>query len=503
MSRRASCGHVQRSGCGPARAAPCLLLVLASGCALGPDYRRPALELPEAHRREPAAETRTAAATGDHAALADIRWFELFEDARLRELLEQAVADNLQLRLALARVVEARQRTRLAIAGPLPNITGSVRSNPSPGAGDDDTSYLAGVAFAWELDFFGRLRRGIEAAEAGLLATESTARAVMVSLVAEVASAYFSLRELDRRIDIVERTIASQADSLALVRTLKDSGVVSAAEENQALSLLASTQAQLPALEAARVRAENALALLLGQPPTLQVPAAAMAGPPPLPAFTAGLPAELIENRPDVLAAEAQLQAASARLGVAIANRFPVPTIGLTGIGGLFSLSLDGLNDGEEIFSWGPSLGVPLLDFGRTASGVGIADAQLLGATAAYRVTVLTALREVADALAEFDAAGDVIAHTRTRAEAAAKVLNLQRLRFRQGVVAYLEVLDAERQLLAAELALAQAEFGRTQRFIGLYRALGGGADEARLAQLLESLPRSRDAERADSADPD
>jgi multidrug efflux system outer membrane protein len=421
-------------------------------------------------------------------ALADLAWFELFEDAELQRLLDQALGQNLQLRVALARVLEARQAARFAGAGPLPNISGTLRSNPAPGAGQDDTTYLAGVAFAWELDVFGKLRRGIEAADAELLASESSAQAVMVSLVAEVASNYFALRELDRRIAIVERTIASQADSLALVRSLKASGVVSAAEENQALALLASSQAQLPALEAARSRTENALATLLGLPPSVRLAARDSAEAPVLPSFTPGLPSSLLEQRPDVRAAEARLQAATARLGIAIANRFPVPTIGIGGIAGVFATELESLNDGSELFSWGPSLTVPLLDFGRTASAVGIADAQLLAASEQYRLTVLTALREVADALVNLDAANTVIEHARTRAEAAGTVLRLQRLRFRQGVVAYLEVLDAERQLLAAELALAEAQFGRTQRFIALYRALGGGSDPERLRQLLQTL---------------
>jgi len=199
----------------------------------------------------------------------------------------------------------------------------------------------------------------------------------------------------------------------------------------------------------------------------------------------------LLRERPDVRAAEQRLHAATARVGVAIANRFPVPTIGLSGFVGRFSTSLEDLFEGgSDVFSWGPTGSVPILDFGRTAAAVGIADAQLVQATATYRAAVLGAFRDVADATAGLTAAGEIITHNRARVEAATEVLRLQRKRFKQGVVAYLEVLDAERQLLAAELELAQAEFGRVQRFIELYRALGGGADEERLAATLEPLRR-------------
>lgn len=459
-------------------AMPALLL---TACMVGPDYQKPELDLPDQHRIELSAE--------DGPALADIAWFDLFDDPLLDDLIATALAQNLDLRLALARVLENRQRARLAGAGPYPNIIGSLSNAPAPGTGDNDTSFSLGIALGWELDLFGKLRRAIEAADAEALATEEGARAVTVALVSGVASGYFLILELDRRIGILQRTIHSQTDSLNLVRSLKRSGVVSAAEENQALALLASSKAQLPAVQQARMQAENALALLLGLPPQAQVPEQIEAAAPELPTFSIDLPTELLADRPDVRAAEQRLQAATARVGVAIANRFPFPTIGLSGFAGRFSTSLDGLVDGgSDLFSWGPTLTVPLLDFGRTKAGVRIADAQLIQASQAYRAAVLGALREVADALVAYQAAAEIITHNRTRSQAAGKVLELQRKRFKQGVVAYLEVLDAERQLLAAELALAEAEFGRVRQFIELYRALGGGADEQRLSETLALL---------------
>ena len=454
---------------------------LLSACALGPDYARPDLELPEQHRLtlEP----------GEGAALADVQWFELFDDPELDALIDSALAESPELRTALARVMEAGERARLAGAGPFPSLLASLSSSPSPGAGSNDTSYSAGLVFGWELDLFGKLRRTSEAARAELLASEDGARAVMVSLVAGVASAYFQVRELDRRIAVLERTVDSQQDSLTLVRSLKSSGVVSAAEENQALSLLASSRAQLPALRRSRVVAENGLSLLLGRMPQDLVAAAPDRAVPELPLFSIELPVELLADRPDLRAAEQRLHAATARVGAAMANRFPFPIIGLNAFAGRFTTSFGDLADGgTDVFSWGPSASVPLIDFGRTAAGVGIADAQLIHATEAYRAAVLGALRDVSDAGAGLQAADQIIEHNRERATAADEVLRLQRMRFRQGVVAYLEVLDAERQLLAAELELAQAEYGRVQRFIELYRAFGGGADEERLAATLAAL---------------
>ncbi|MEO0424201.1 MAG: efflux transporter outer membrane subunit [Pseudomonadota bacterium] len=461
-----------------------ILLAALGGCAVGPDYVRPELDMPEAYPITVDGQT--------GADLADIAWFDLFDDPRLDSLIGTALDDNLELRSALARVLEARQGARFANASRWPNIGGALASSPAPGVGNNDTNYSLGIAFAWELDFFGKLRRNAAAAEADALASEEGARAVTVSLVSAVAASYVQILELDRRIDIVERTIESQTESLELVEELKVNGVSSAAEQNQAAALLASTKASLPELRRARIATENGLSVLLGRPPQSFVPAGTVPQTPELPDFTVDLPVELLADRPDIRAAEEQLRAATNRVGVAIANRFPFPTLGLTALAARFSPSLDGLfDDGTDAFSWGPTGSIPLIDFGRTDSAVQIADAQLLQAAQAYQLAVLSALREVTDALAGLEAASEVITHNRERTDAAAEVLRLQRLRFRQGVVAYLEVLDAERQLLAASLELATAEFGRVQRFIELYRALGGGADEERLERTMEALQAS------------
>jgi multidrug efflux system outer membrane protein len=460
----------------------CVALLAASGCAVGPDYERPPQSVPE--------DWGPVLEAGTGPALADVAWFELFDDPQLVVLIDEALAANLELRGALARVLSAEARARGARAALLPNVIGVLQSSPAPGL-PDDTTHALGAALAWELDVFGKLRRGREAALADLLGTEDGARAVLVTLVRNVAGAYFRVRELDRRVAILERTIDSQESSLALVRELKGSGIVSAAEENQALALLASTRAVLPELRAQRAIAANALALLLARPPGHVLEPDFGQEAPDLPSFATGLPVELLARRPDLRAAEQRLHAATARVGVAVANRFPFPTIGVTALAGRLATDLgDLLDEGDEVLSWGPTAAVPLLDFGRTGAAVAFADAEMHAAALAWRQAVLVALREVADASISLEAASEVIEHNRTRVAAAGDALRLQKMRFRQGVVAFIEVLDAERQLLAAEQELVAAEYGRTQRFLELYRALGGGADEERLRQTLASLRR-------------
>ncbi|MEE2893272.1 MAG: efflux transporter outer membrane subunit [Pseudomonadota bacterium] len=453
---------------------------LLSACAVGPDFEKPARALPET--LGPTLEE------GEGGRLADVAWFELFADETLDALIEEALEENIDLRTALGRVLEARARLGISRAGLFPNTFATLDSTLAP-TERDDTSHALGVGLSWEIDVFGKLRRTREAAEAELLASEDGARAVTVTLVSSVSGTYYAIREVDRLISIVEQTITSQEASLKLVRDQLASGIVSAAEESQALALLASTRASLPALRAQRIAAQNALSVLLGRVPDRTL-VARRDDPqaPGLPAFTVGLPTELLAERPDVRAAEQRLHAATARVGVAIANRFPFATIGLTGFAGNLGADLDDVFDGQDVFSWGPTAAVPIIDFGRTRLGVDVADAQVIQAAEAYRLAVLNALREVSDALASLEAAEEIIGHNRVREGATREALRLQRSRFKQGVVADIEVLDAERQHLAAQQALARADYGSVQSFLVLYRALGGGADEARLQETLAAL---------------
>jgi len=446
------------------------IALVVTGCAIGPDYRRPELPTQEQYRSvlEPQAA----------ASFADLEWAEVFGDAQLREVLDVAVANNLDLQIAAARVEEFRGRARVARSYLGPEIRGTGGTSPSP-ASSEDSSYSLGFSLSWELDLFGRLRRSDEAARAQLLASEDFARGVMNALVADVATTWFRLRELDTEVAIIERTIRSQADTLELVRSLKRNGVASGTEEQQALSQLAGTRAQLPLALQRRVQTENLLRFLLGyapepvpravEPPAFVVPAE----------IPVGLPAQLLERRPDLRQLENELHAATANVGFAEASRFPYLSIGLTSFFGLVSPELARLLDGDdpaqELFSIGPFLDAPIYQSGRGTGNVEVARAQMKQAELAYRRGVLQAYREVADVLIVTDQVRDFIAQSAIRVEAAREVLRLQQMRYRAGVVSFLEVLDAERQLFLAEIELARARLNQYEAYVELYRALGGG----------------------------
>jgi multidrug efflux system outer membrane protein len=308
----------------------------------------------------------------------------------------------------------------------------------------------------------------------------------MSALVAATATSYLSLRGLDQERAITLANIASQEDSLDLVRSLLRGGVATGAEEQQAIAQLAGTRARLPQIEQAIVANENELNLLLGgQPgPIQRSDQAALPQAPAIPEL--GLPSELLDRRPDVRAAENTLAAATARVGVAIANRFPIPTIGLGGFFGLVGIDLGdtlGNNgDTQDITSWGPNASLPLIDWGRGSANVNAARAQAQIAAINYRATTLNALREVSNAFSSIDKLRKVIAQNTIRAQAEAENLRLQRMRYKSGVNSYLEVLDAERQLYAAQLDVARSSRDHLLAHVDLYRALGGGWSDAAIA---------------------
>ena len=446
------------------------LALVVAGCAIGPDYQRPVLPAQEQYRSvlEPQAA----------ASFADLGWTEVFGDPELRAVLEVAVANNLDVQLAAARVEEFRGRARVARSYLGPEIRGTGGTSPSP-ASSEDSSYSLGFSLSWELDLFGRLRRSDEAARAQLLASEDAARGVMNALVADVATTWFRLRELDTEVAIIERTIKSQADTLELVRSLKRNGVASGTEEQQALSQLAGTRAQLPLALQRRVQTENLLRFLMGYAPE-PVPRPAEPSAFAVPAeIPVGLPAQLLKRRPDLRRLENELHAATANVGFAEASRFPYLSIGLTSFFGLVSPELARLLDGDdpaqELFSIGPFIDAPLYQSGRGTGNVEVARAQMKQAELVYRRGVLQAYREVADVLIVTDQVRDFIAQSSIRVEAAREVLRLQQMRYRAGVVSFLEVLDAERQLFLAEIELARARLNQHEAYVELYRALGGG----------------------------
>lgn len=463
------------------RLSAALSIALLGGCMLGPDYSRPDLGLTASYRGE-------TAAAAQARSVSDIAWSELFQDPELTAILQRAVERNLDLKIALARIEAARAQNGIARSFYLPTVSGSLSTSPNVGGGSDN-SYSLGAVLNWELDIFGKVRRENQATLAELLATEDGARAVMSSLVATTTVTWLNLRALDHELAITKANIVSQEESLALVRSLIKGGVANGADEQQAIAQLAFTRSRKPQIEQAIVATENALSLLLDTAPgPIQRDAAApLPTVPALPA--AGLPSELLARRPDISAAEQLLVAATARIGVAIANRFPVPTIGLNGFLGLVGIDLaDTLsNDGatQSVTSWGPEMVLPLIDWGRANNRVRGARANAEIAALNYRALVLNALREVSDALTATGKVAEVIEQNAIRTQAGLENTRLQRMRFKAGVNSYLEVLDAERQQYNAQLDLVRSQRDLLIAHVDLYRALGGGWSD----QALKPVP--------------
>lgn len=451
--------------------------LLLGACALGPEYARPDLGLNENYAN---------AVSPEQARLmADIGWAELFQDAEMSAVIRLAVANNLDLKLASTRIEIFQAQSTAARSAYFPTVLGDFGTSPGSPAVSDN-SYSLGAVLSWELDFFGKLRRGNEAARAELLASEDAARALMSTLVAATSSTYLSLRELDQERAITLANIANQEGSLELVRSLLGGGVASGAEEQQAIAQLANTRARLPQIEQAIVATENELNLLLGGQPG-PITRSAQANLPQAPAIPGlGLPSDLLDRRPDVRAAEHALAAATARVGVAIANRFPIPTIGLGGFFGLVGIdlgdTLGNSGDTQDITSWGPNASLPLIDWGRGAANESAARAQAQIAAISYRSTTLNALREVSNSFSSITKLRAVIEQNHIREQAEVENLRLQRMRYKSGVNSYLEVLDAERQVYAAQIDLARASRDHLIAHVDLYRALGGGWSDAAIA---------------------
>jgi len=458
-------------------------VAVASACApMGPNYARPTVT--------PAPAYRGVLTTEQARAIADLPWVEQYKEPELATLIQQSIDQNLDLRIAVGRIMEFRARAAGAKADLGPTLSGVAGAQPRTKTAED-TSWLSslyslGVAFNWEIDFFGRLRRASEAARNDLLATEDGARAVMASLVGDVAQSWFDLRVTDELIIITERNIKLQEESLALTRLRVQGGVAGGLDEQQAVSQLAATRAQLPFLQQQAQIIENQISVLLGRPPgPIARPAAVVTAVPP--DIPVGLPSQLLERRADIRQAEKQLMASTSRIGVAMGNAFPFPRIGLTAFFGALSGSLSKLFSGDEsgVFSWGPTLNYPLVDSGRGKAGIEIAKAQAEQAALLYRRTILFALREVADTLVTLQKIRERIEQQQIQVTAAREALRLSDLRYRGGVANYLEVLDAQRVLFAAETDLARSRQVELNGSVQLYRALGGGWSDEELTKLI------------------
>ena len=462
-------GHLMRR-----LALPALLALLLSGCLVGPDYRRPAVEAPPSWRFG-AQEARQ---------LGNSAWWGQFNDPVLGELIAVALRENKDLLIATARVEEFRGRYQVARSPLFPQLglgasagrsrTTGLGQIPLPaGTANPYTIYNAGFNASWEIDFWGKYRRASEAARAALLGTLEGRRSVILSLVASVAGSYVNLRDLDRQLEIARRTAASRQQSYQIFQLRFQGGLISELELSQVQSEFEQALAVIPALEKAIAQQEDALSVLLGRNPG-PVGRGSSIDALTLPAVPAGLPSELLDSRPDIRQAEQELIAANAEIGVARAQYFP--SISLTGLFGGESTTLSSLFSGAaRSWSWAAPVSAPIFTGGSIAGQLKAAEAFRQEALFQYQKSIQNAFRDVEDALVDQSRTREQLAAQARQLEALRVYARTARLRYDNGYTSYLEVLDAEQSLFSAELGYVQTQGGLFQALINLYKAMGGG----------------------------
>ena len=459
---------------------PLALAMMLAGCmSLAPKYERPAAPVAEAFP-ELAKPASAPAAQVANEAPAAIEWQRFFPDARLRGLIEQALTNNRDLRVSIANIEQARAQYRISRADRLPTV-GLGISGQRQTTGEDqpiNSLYQSGFSVsAFELDLFGRVRNLSEAALAQFLATEEARKSAQISLISSVANVYLQLLADEELLAITQQTLGTRQESLRLTQLRFDNGVASRFELQQARSLVETALATLAAQQRQRAQDLNLLTLLVGTPVPPTAAAGATLASTELPDLPAGLPSDLLANRPDIRAAEQQLIAANANIGAARANFFP--RISLTGSVGSASTELSGLfKSGTYGWSFAPQAILPIFDYGRNTAVLGSARAGRDIAVAQYERSIQTAFREVADALAGQSTFSEQLRAQRAVAEAEADRFNLADLRYRNGAASYLELLDAQRALFQAQQAAVQANLQRLQNQVTLYSVLGGGWTE-------------------------
>ncbi len=449
---------------------------MLAGCAVGPDYERPKMPAP--------AQYRFVEGQAQAQSMADLPWWQVFDDPTLQALIREAVTSNLDLRVAAARVEEARARAGIAKSFLYPQVDGvanygarQASNTPAtpenPNADSTNQSGEYGFRLSWEIDLFGRLRRQNEAAYALYLATSQARRGVMVTLIGDVSSNYFLLRELDVQLQIAHDTLRLNDQTVTYFRDRLEGGVSNRLELDQAVANRSQTASAIPQLESQVAIVENAISMLLGRTPgPIARDAPALPGLPP--AIPAGLPTTLLERRPDVVAAEQMLVAANADVGAAKALFFPM--ISLTGFLGGISGDLTTFLGGEgAVWSVGAGLLQPVFQAGRIRRNYEAAQAQYVGAVAEYQKAALNGYREVANALITIQK----LAEVRVELEAAVSVLqdaaDLSRSRYDTGLASYIEILLADQTLFRQQLLLAQTRGAELRARAELYRTLGGG----------------------------
>ncbi len=451
---------------------------LLTGCAVGPNYHRPKVAPPPTFRGS--------TVTTDPTSFADAKWFQVFRDEQLQALIRTALQRNYDLREAVARVEAERAALGITRSDQFPTVAATADvttervsrngSIPLPQGFKQERTFgtVAGNLLSYEVDAWGRLRRATEAARANLLASEENRKVVVITLVSDLTTAYFNLLELDQELAIAKRTLATREDSLRLIQTRQDRGLATILDVRQAQQLVEVASEAIPGIEQRIAQTENQVSLLIGQNPAPVARHRSPAEQEMPPAIPAGLPSSLLDRRPDIRAAEENLVAANAIIGVAKAAYFP--QISLTGLFGFQSNQLSGLFTGAtKAWQFTPQVTQPIFTGGRIRSNVRLAQAQRQIALVQYERTIQTAFREVADALVRYRKTKQI---RDTQQQLVATLQDRSRLsyrRYRGGVDTLLNALDADRDLFDAELRLAQVQRDELVSVVQLYRALGGG----------------------------
>lgn len=452
-----------------------VLLLLLTGCTVGPKYQRPTAPVPDAYRGvDPASGPQT------NVSVADEKWWTIFDDPQLQALIREALSNNYDIQIAAARVVQAEATLGITRADQFPAVSGAVSATnqrvpktaliPQFEASPIQTS----LSLAWELDFWGKFRRATEAARAEMLSSEWNRNAVMATLVSNVATAYFQLLELDLEMEISKRALQSRRESLRLVEIRAKGGNTSLMDVRQSEQLVYTAAAAIPDLERRIEQQENFISILVGRNPGTIVRGKPLTDHLVPPTIPAGLPSTLLTRRPDIQAVEGQLIAANARIGVARAAYFP--QISLTATAGYESSALTDLFTGPAGFwSFGGQLLQPIFTAGRIRSNVRLTEAQEQEALLIYKSTIQQAFREAADSLIAYRKNQEFRAQEELLTASAQDATRLADARYRGGVTSYLEVLDSDSRYFNAEIALAQAQLNERLAIVQVYNSLGGG----------------------------
>ncbi len=452
-----------------------VVLALEVGCMVGPKYKRPAVDVPQEYRAPAPQQAAQASSLGNE------QWWQVYQDPVLTQLIHTAIAQNYDLRIAAARVLEAQAQVGITRANQLPSasVGADVFSQQNAKVTNLFPAYQVNggelnLSVIWNLDFWGKYRRQTEAARAQLLATEWGQRAVISSLVANVATAYFQLRALDSELDISKRTLASRQQSLKLTQVLESHGGASGLDVSQAEQLVYTASETIPDLERQIQQQENVLSVLLGENPQSIRRGRALTEQPVPRSVPAGIPSELLERRPDVRQAEQNMVASNAQIGVAKASFFP--SVSLTGLGGLESNALHQfITQPSETWYGALNVSQPVFEGGALRSGLRLARAQWQESVLSYRQTVQNALEQVSNSLIASQKDREFRQQQELLTEAAQSSDRLSQILYQHGGASYLQVLTNDTNYFSAELNLVQAQLNERLALVQLYQALGGG----------------------------